>query len=67
MRTAITKEIALTRATISGPELAELTGLSKITVYRKMESGEIPSIHIGSRRLISNNYYSKLISGEAEA
>ena len=41
---------------------AEITGLSRITVYRNIENGTWPSIKIGSRRLISSDWIDGLIA-----
>ena len=45
----ITNHDALKRATISVNDFSQLIGISKITVYRQIESGKIPSFKIGSR------------------
>ena len=60
---SITKEAALQRAALTVNELSVLMGISKITIYRKIESGEIPSLSVGRRRLIPHSYYSQFITG----
>jgi excisionase family DNA binding protein len=40
------------RRFISVKDVAPRLGLSKITVYRMVEDGRIPSVKLGSRRLI---------------
>lgn len=57
----ISLEEAKGRATITVNEFACLFNCSAITVYRKVESGQIRSIKLGSRRLIPNSYFMKLI------
>ncbi|MBL7851210.1 MAG: helix-turn-helix domain-containing protein [Cyclobacteriaceae bacterium] len=43
------------------PEAAAETGVSKITLYRGVESGKIPSKKIGSRVLIPAAYFDRTI------
>jgi len=57
----ITLEEAKKRATITVNEFACLFNCSTITVYRKVETGKIQSIKLGSRRLIPSSYFMKLI------
>lgn len=57
----ITLEEARGRASLTIKEFASLFGCSTITIYRRVEAGKIPNIQIGSRRLIPNSYYMKLI------
>ena len=41
-----------TRITLSVSEAAELVGISKPTMYALIKSGEIPSVHAGTKILI---------------
>jgi excisionase family DNA binding protein len=47
---------------ISINEAAKLLGLSRITVYRMAESGRLPSVKLGSRRLIAESVINGLIA-----
>lgn len=40
------------KAYLSIPETAELLGLATITVYRMAEAGRLPSVKLGSRRMV---------------
>ena len=40
------------KLTLSVPEVSRLTGLSRTFIYEMIRSGELPSVHIGTRRLI---------------
>ncbi len=35
-------------------EAAKITGLSRSTIYRYLGTGQLPSVHIGRRRLIAH-------------
>lgn len=60
----ITAAEAKNRASVSPAKLASLTGLSEISVYRKLKDGTIPSMRIGSRHLIPASFYLPLLGGE---
>ena len=62
----ITAEEARNRASVSPAELASLTGLSEINVYRKVKAGTIPSMKLGARRLIPASFFLPLLSGVEE-
>lgn len=49
---------------ITIPQLAKILGLSRVTVYRKVKSGEIPATKIGHAYLVSNEEISKVLSKE---
>jgi len=46
---------------ITIPRLAELLGISRIAVYRKIKSGEIPSFRIGRTFVISDKTISTVL------
>jgi len=46
---------------ISIPELAKLLGLSRIAVFRKVKSGEIPAVRIGRNYAISYKHIGKIL------
>lgn len=49
------------RRYISIPELAKLLGLSRIAVFKKVKSGEIPAVKIGRNYAISYYYIDNLL------
>ena len=49
---------------ITIPQLAEMLGVSRVTVYKKVKSGEIPAIRVGHAYLISNDEIKKVLSKE---
>lgn len=53
-----------TKKFLSVLEVAQELGVSRVTVYRKIESNVWPSVSIGSRRLIPTAFINKL---EAQA
>jgi len=57
----ITLEEAEARAALSVREFAQLMGCAPISIYRRIESGSIQTISIGSRKLIPHGFYMKLI------
>ncbi len=60
----ITIEEALQqRAGLSPREYAQLMGLSEISVYRYMGTGELDSVKIGQRRIIPRSVYAPMIEG----
>ena len=46
---------------ISIPELAKLLGLSRIAVFKKVKSGEIPAVKIGRNYAISYHYIDNIL------
>lgn len=46
---------------LSVNEVAEILGVSRLTVYRKTENSEWPSIKLGSRRLLSAAFIDSII------
>ncbi len=46
---------------ITIPQLAKMLGLSRITVYRKVKSGEIPAERAGHTYIISDEEISKIL------
>ena len=49
---------------ITVPQLAEMLGLSRTTVYRKVKSGKIPAQKIGHAYIISDKTISQILSKE---
>ncbi|HUX37855.1 MAG TPA: excisionase family DNA-binding protein [Rectinemataceae bacterium] len=47
---------------ISIAQVAERLGLARITVYRMAEDGRIPSVKLGSRRLIAEETVAKIVA-----
>ena len=41
-------------------QAADILNLSKLTVWRKVRSGEIPSTYLGKRPLIPEKYFQQL-------
>lgn len=57
----ITADEALQRGALNAAEFAELFGVSRITTYRNMEAGKIPSMRIGGRVMVPRSYYASMI------
>jgi excisionase family DNA binding protein len=49
--------------TMSIDQAAQILGLGRSTAYRYVESGEIPSIRIGNRVLITDTIIERLLAG----
>ena len=49
---------------ITIPQLAKMMGVSRVTVYRKVKSGEIPATKAGHIYLISNEETEKVLNKE---
>ena len=49
---------------LSPKEVARLMGLSKNTTYEALARGEIPSIRVGRRILVSKAALERLLAGE---
>ena len=47
---------------ITIPQLAKLLGISRIAVYKKVKSGQIPAERIGRTYVISDRYMSNILS-----
>ena len=46
---------------LSIPELAKLLGLSRVAVFKKVKSGEIPAVRIGRNYAISLRFIDKIL------
>lgn len=49
---------------ITIPQLAKMLGKSRVTVYRKVKSGEIPAKKVGNVYIISDEEVEKVLSEE---
>lgn len=49
---------------ITIPQLAKMLGVSRITVYRKVKSGQIPAQKIGHTYIISNKLVTAILNKE---
>ncbi len=49
------------------PELAKLTGVSRIAIYKKVKKGQISAIRIGRNYVISDNIVSEILGTEISA
>ena len=49
---------------ITIPQLAKMLGVSRVTVYRKVKSGEIAATKAGHTYIISNEEMSKALGSE---
>ena len=49
---------------ITIPQLAKILGLSRVTVYRKVKSSEIPATKVGHAYVISNTEISEILGEE---
>jgi len=49
---------------ITVPELAKLLGISRIAVYKKVKSGQIPAKKIGRNYAISKNDIARSLTGK---
>jgi excisionase family DNA binding protein len=58
-------EAILRKATCTVEEAARVLGVGRRQAYAAVKSGEIPSIHIGGRILISTKKLTALIEGES--
>ena len=52
---------------ITIPQLAELLGVSRIAVYRRVKKGEIPATRIGRMYVISDKTITGILGKEASA
>jgi excisionase family DNA binding protein len=50
----------LANSFLSIQETAKALGISRISAYRHVEAGTIPSVRVGSRRLVPASYLSTL-------
>jgi excisionase family DNA binding protein len=55
------KLIATDRLTVTVPEAARLLGVSRMSAYSAVRTGEIPSIRIGRRVLIARAALERLL------
>jgi excisionase family DNA binding protein len=60
-----TKPIATDRLTVTVPEAARLLGVSRMSAYSAVRTGEIPSIRIGRRVLIARAALERLLGAVA--
>jgi excisionase family DNA binding protein len=51
---------------ITIPQLARMLGVSRITVYRKVKSGEIPATKVGHMYIIADKKLSKILGKELD-
>ena len=51
------------RATLTIDEAAEILGISRSAAYRAADTGEIPTIQIGRRRLVPRARLEELLRG----
>ncbi|MEI6388322.1 MAG: helix-turn-helix domain-containing protein [Spirochaetota bacterium] len=63
---AVSQVAAKTRL-ISANAAAERLGVVPLTVYRMMQRGELPSVRLGSRKLIPEGYIDQLIASATSA
>jgi excisionase family DNA binding protein len=56
-----------TRLTYTVPEVAELLGISRSTAYVCVRRGEIPSLTLGRRVLISRNAFEAFLAAHTPA
>ena len=47
---------------ITVPQLAQMLGLSRVTVFRKVKAGEIPAEKIGHNYVITDKTINKILS-----
>lgn len=50
--------------TYTVPEVIQLTGLSRTTIWGHIRTGRLPSVKIGGRRLIAKRDLQLFVSGE---
>lgn len=50
--------------TYTVPEVIQLTGLSRTTIWGHIRTGRLPSVKIGGRRLIAKRDLQVFVSGE---
>lgn len=53
------------RLTLTIDEVAETTGLSRGAVYRAARSGELPTVRIAGRILVTRDALNKIIEAQA--
>lgn len=54
------------RATYTVPEVIEITGLSRTTIWTRIRSGELPSVKIAGRRMVTKHDLQRFLSGEPD-
>jgi excisionase family DNA binding protein len=57
----------LAKATATVEELAKVLGIGRRQAYEAVKRGDIPSIRLGKRILISTRTIQRLLEGEADA
>lgn len=60
-------EIADHRIAVSPREAAELLGVSVPTMYELLNSGRVPSVKVGARRLIATSALRALVEPETSS
>ncbi len=65
MQTANEETIRLLSLTLTIPQAAQLLGLSVSKAYEAARSGELPTVRVGTRVLISRRRLEELIDGPA--
>jgi excisionase family DNA binding protein len=55
------------RVTYTAPEVAEMLGISRATVYVLLRSGEIPARRVGSRWIIARRRFDSWLDGDARS
>lgn len=49
--------------TYSIQQVSQILGVSAVTVWRRIQNGEIPEIRVGKRRMVPKAYVDGLFSG----
>ncbi|MBS6275738.1 helix-turn-helix domain-containing protein [Arcanobacterium urinimassiliense] len=47
-------------------EVADVTRVSRMTIYRMIHAGELPAVRVGSSYRVPRSALSQLLSGESE-
>jgi len=55
------------RRHITIPQLAEMLGLSRIAVYRKVKKGQIPATKVGRCYVISDRYINSILGKQVSS
>jgi excisionase family DNA binding protein len=54
----------VTKRYITIPEFAKMLGISRIAVYKKVKSGQIPAEKIGRNYVISDRVITRILTGK---
>ena len=60
------REVAVERLALSPGEAAAALGVSRSKIYGLLRSGELPSVHLGGRRLIRTAAIAALLEAHEE-